>query len=73
MYAYTLLHGPRFRRDCVNFVLLLQRKLNASLPPKAKIQVIASLDILFFFPLDSFTVNRDFWFLPILYMLTRKS
>ena len=53
MYAYTLLHGPRFRRDCVNFVLLLQRKLNASLPPKAKIQVIASLDILFFFPLEA--------------------
>lgn len=37
MYAHTLLHGPGFRRDCVNFVLLLQRKLNASLPPKAKI------------------------------------
>lgn len=73
MYAYTLLHGPSFRRDCLNFVLLLQRKLNVSLPPKAKIQVIASLDILDFFLYDRFTVNRDFWFLSILYMLKRKS
>ena len=28
---------------------LIKRKLNASLPPKAKIQFIASLDILDFF------------------------
>lgn len=58
MYAHTLLHGAANTK---------------ALPPKAKIQVIASLDILDFFLYDHFTVNRDFWFLSILYMLKRKS
>lgn len=40
---------------------------------KPKYRLLQALIFWIFFLYDRFTVNRDFWFLSILYMLKRKS
>ena len=56
MYAYTLLHGPANTKEIKCVTSSKNQNTGYCKPWYSG-----------FFPLDRFTVNRDFWFLSVLY------